>query len=42
LRLLQERSPLETDEKIKVPRSTVRAALLRAPLIAFSNAPVQV
>ena len=37
LRLLRERPPLETEEKIKVPRSTVRAALLRAPLIAFSN-----
>ena len=37
LRLLSERPPLETEEKIKVPRSTVRAALLRAPLIAFSN-----
>jgi farnesyl-diphosphate farnesyltransferase len=41
LRLLQKRSPLETDEKIKVPRSTVRAALLRAPLVALSNAPVR-
>lgn len=37
LRLLNERPPLETEEKIKVPRSTVRAALLRAPLVAFSN-----
>lgn len=42
LRLLQKRSPLETDEKIKVPRSTVRATLLRAPLVALSNAPVRV
>jgi farnesyl-diphosphate farnesyltransferase len=37
LRLLAARSPLETEEKIKVPRSTVRAALLRAPLIGISN-----
>ena len=37
LRLLSERSPLESEGKIKVPRSTVRAALLRAPLVAFSN-----
>jgi farnesyl-diphosphate farnesyltransferase len=42
LRLLQKRSPLETDEKIKVPRSTVRAALVRAPMIAISNAPLRV
>ena len=37
LRLLRARPPLETEEKIKVPRATVRAALLRAPLVAFSN-----
>ena len=37
LRLLRERPPLESKEKIKVPRSTVRAAILRAPLVAFSN-----
>ena len=37
LRLLRERPPLESEGKIKVPRSTVRAALLRAPLVAFSN-----
>ena len=37
LRLLRERSPLDTEEKIKVPRATVRAALLRAPIVAFSN-----
>ena len=37
LRLLRERPSLDTEEKIKVPRSTVRAALLRAPLVAFSN-----
>ncbi len=37
LRLLHERSPLDSEEKIKVPRSTVRAALLRAPFVAFSN-----
>jgi farnesyl-diphosphate farnesyltransferase len=42
LRLLQKRSPLETEEKIKVPRATVRAALLRAPLVAFSNASLRV
>ncbi len=41
LRLLQERPPLDTSEKIKVPRSTVRAALLRAPFVAFSNAPLR-
>ena len=37
LRLLSERAPLDSEEKIKVPRSTVRAALFRAPLVAFSN-----
>ena len=37
LRLLGKRSPLESEEKIKVPRSTVRAALLRAPFVALSN-----
>ena len=37
LRLLREHPPLESQEKIKVPRATVRAALLRAPLVAFSN-----
>ena len=37
LRLLGERCPLETEEKIKVPRSTVRAALLRAPFVALTN-----
>ena len=37
LRLLSEGSPLDSEAKIKVPRSTVRAALLRAPLVAFSN-----
>ena len=37
LRLLRERPPLDSEEKIKVPRSTVRAAMLRAPLVAFSN-----
>jgi farnesyl-diphosphate farnesyltransferase len=37
LRLLGERPPMDSEEKIKVPRATVRAALLRAPLAAFSN-----
>ena len=37
LRLLSERSPLDSEAKIKVPRSTVRAALLRAALVAVSN-----
>ena len=37
LRRLSDRPPLESEQKIKVPRSTVRAALLRAPLVAFSN-----
>ncbi len=37
LRLLQARCPLDSEEKIKVPRSTVRAALARGCLIAFSN-----
>ncbi len=39
LRLINECSPLESEAKIKVPRSTVRAALFRAPLVAFSNRP---
>ena len=40
LRLLRARPPLDTEEKIKVPRSTVHAALLRSPLVAFSNRPL--
>jgi len=42
LRRLQEHSPLETEERIKVPRSTVRGAFVRAALIALSNAPLRV
>ena len=42
LRLLRARPPLDTEEKIKVPRSTVRAALFRAPFVAFSNRPLAV
>jgi len=37
LRLIGERPPLESTEKIKVPRSTVRRALLLALPVAFSN-----
>jgi farnesyl-diphosphate farnesyltransferase len=38
LRLLRERPPLESAERIKVPRSTVRKALLRAVPASFFNA----
>jgi farnesyl-diphosphate farnesyltransferase len=37
LRLLDEHPPLETPERLKVPRSTVRRALLFAAPVAFSN-----
>ncbi|HEX8312276.1 MAG TPA: squalene/phytoene synthase family protein [Chthoniobacteraceae bacterium] len=37
LALLVEKPPLETPERVKVPRSTVRAALAFAPLIAVTN-----
>lgn len=37
LRLLEAESPLESAAKIKVPRSTVRAALWHALPVAFSN-----
>ena len=37
LRLLEKNPPLASEEKIKVPRATVRAALLRAAFAAFSN-----
>ncbi|MEA3207187.1 MAG: farnesyl-diphosphate farnesyltransferase [Chthoniobacter sp.] len=38
LRMLQAHSPLEAGERIKVPRATVRKALLLAVPVAFSNA----
>ena len=37
LALLVEKPPLETPERVKVPRSTVRAALAFAPLVAVTN-----
>jgi farnesyl-diphosphate farnesyltransferase len=37
LALLEAQSPLDSDTRIKVPRSTVRTALLLAPFAAFSN-----
>lgn len=37
LRLLDKTPPLETAERLKVPRSTVRKALLIAAPVAFSN-----
>lgn len=40
LRLLQQQSPLETSIRLKVSRRVVRSALLRAPLVAWSNLPV--
>jgi farnesyl-diphosphate farnesyltransferase len=40
LKLLRSRSPLTSPERVKVPRSTVRAALMRAPVVAFSNRPL--
>jgi hypothetical protein len=38
LALLERTSPLDTAVKLKVPRSTVRAALAWSPMVAFSNA----
>ena len=40
LALLQEHPPLETSARLKVSRRVVRAALLRAPLVAWSNLPI--
>lgn len=37
LDLIEQRQPLTSGEKIKVPRSAVRAAMLRALRVAFSN-----
>jgi farnesyl-diphosphate farnesyltransferase len=37
LTLLGKQSPLESDTRLKVPRSTVRAGLLLAPFAALSN-----
>ena len=37
LRLLSQRPPLSAEGKVKVPHSTVRAALLRSPLVGLSN-----
>ncbi len=41
LDLLAATSPLESPVRIKVPRSTVRAALLRGLIAAFSDLPLQ-
>lgn len=41
LALLRVHPPLTTSEEVKVSRATVRAALLRAPIIAFSNLPLR-
>ena len=40
LQLLAAQSPLETGERIKVPRNVIRATLLRAGITAFSNRPL--
>lgn len=40
LEMLQQQSPLETPTRLKVSRKVVRAALLRAPLVAWSNLPL--
>lgn len=40
LALLQQHPPLETSTRLKVSRGVVRAALLRAPLVAWSNLPI--
>jgi farnesyl-diphosphate farnesyltransferase len=40
LRLIRRRSPLDIEEKVKVSRAIVRAAMLRALLVAFSDAPL--
>jgi len=40
LELLARTSPLEVSARIKVPRTTVRQALFKAPLAAFSNLPL--
>ena len=37
LDLIEQRQPLESGEKVKVPRSAVRAAMWRALRVAFSN-----
>jgi farnesyl-diphosphate farnesyltransferase len=37
LELLEKQSPLETETKLKVPRSTVRAALWEGLRVAFTN-----
>ncbi len=40
LDLIEQRRPLETGEKVKVPRRAVYAALWRALRVAFSNRPL--
>lgn len=40
LDMLQQQSPLETPVRLKVPRKVVRSALLRAPIVAWSNRPL--
>jgi farnesyl-diphosphate farnesyltransferase len=40
LSLLAARMPLETKERVKVPRSAVRWALLRGIVVTFSNQPL--
>ena len=41
LALLDAQSPLESEARLKVPRSTVRTALLLAPFAAFTNRPLR-
>ncbi|MHA3775123.1 phytoene/squalene synthase family protein [Verrucomicrobiota bacterium sgz303538] len=40
LDMLQQQSPLETPVRLKVSRKVVRSALLRAPIVAWSNRPL--
>lgn len=40
LALLEEKPPLETAFRVKVPRRTIRAALAFAPLVAVTNRPL--
>ncbi|RYD84824.1 MAG: squalene/phytoene synthase family protein [Verrucomicrobiaceae bacterium] len=41
LEMLRRQSPLETPARLKVSRKVVRAALLRAPVVAWSNYPLR-
>jgi farnesyl-diphosphate farnesyltransferase len=40
LRMLAAQSPLESKDRIKIPRSAVRATMVRAIVAAFSNRPL--